>query len=444
MINAAGWMKLTSKPTKQVLFITYYWPPAGGSGVQRPVKFVKYLREFGWEPIVFTVANGEYPEKDSSLQDDIPEDVQVIKASTLEPYSLFRKITGNKHRVDANLFHSKKRKGIVSKLLFWVRSNLFIPDARVLWILPSIIKLYPFLRRNKVDAIISTGPPHTVHIIAKRLSKLFGIPWLADFRDPWTKIDYFEKLDLSPLARKIHQRLEHRVLTTADCVVTVSPFLAGELEKLSSRKVHVLTNGFDEDNFPKMPSMLDRKFTIVHMGMLGEARNHAIFWQALDELVQENEDFRKALEVRFYGKVDASVSRDITPALGGKIFIEQYVEHSEVPGILRRAHLLYLPIHDCAIDVGFLPGKLFEYLAARRPILSIGPTAGDTANLIQSLNVGITIDYAEKTQLKNYLKGRFHAYQVKEPFAATSDLDQFKRRTLTLRLSDLLNTLRHS
>jgi hypothetical protein len=436
-------MKIISEQKKRVLFITYYWPPAGGSGVQRPVKFVKYLREFGWEPIVFTVANGEYPEKDSSLQDDIPEGIHIIKASTLEPYSLFRKITGNKHRVDANLFHSKEKKGIISKLLFWIRSNLFIPDARVLWILPAIIKLYPFLRGNKIDAIISTGPPHTVHIIAKRLSKMFGVPWLADFRDPWTKIDYFEKLDLSPLARRIHQRLEHRVLTTADCVVTVSPFLAGELEKLSNRKVHVLTNGFDEENFPAILSIPDKQFTVVHMGMLGEARNHAIFWQALDELVRENEDFDNALDVRFYGKVDASVSQDITPLLAEKVFIEHYVKHSEVPGILRRAHLLYLPIHDCAVDVGFLPGKLFEYLAARRPILSIGPLAGDTAQLIRSLKVGTTIDYREKEQLKDYLKERFQAYRDNKPFETASDLDQFKRRTLTSRLSDLLNTLSH-
>jgi glycosyltransferase involved in cell wall biosynthesis len=426
---------------KRVLLITYYWPPAGGPGVQRPVKFTKYLREFCWEPIIFTVANGEYPERDETLLHDVPNDIQIVTAPTLEPYTLFRRLTGNKQTVNANLFHRRQKKGVVSRLLFWTRSNLFIPDARIGWLLPATWRLNAFLRQEKVDAIISTGPPHTVHLIAARVSQKFSIPWLADFRDPWTGIDYFEKLALTFAARRLHQRLEYRILTQASSVVTVSPFLQRMLEGISNRKVHVITNGFDEENFLHKGSATDTRFTIVHMGMLGGARDHRIFWQALAVLAEQDKAFHEALEIRLYGKVDAGILEAVPSILVGNTFLEHYVPHATVSYILQRAHLLYLPIHDCSIDVGFLPGKLFEYLAARRPIISIGPVSGDTANVIRSLHAGVTVGYSDQDALLHYFRERFLAYQRHEPFETSSSLAQYSRRNLTAALADLLNTL---
>jgi glycosyltransferase involved in cell wall biosynthesis len=431
---------MSPEEKKKVLLITYYWPPAGGSGVQRPVKFAKYLREFGWEPIVFTVANGEYPERDETLLQDIPEHLHIFTTPTLEPYTLFRALIGNKQPVNANFFHHRQKKGLVSRLLFWVRSNLFIPDARIGWFIPATRRLNAFLRQEKVDAIISTGPPHTVHLIASKVSKKFSIPWIADFRDPWTGIDYFDKLALTAAARRLHRRLEYRTLTQADSVITVSPFLQKMLEEISHRKVHVITNGFDEENFLHERPAADARFTIVHMGMLGGARDHRIFWQALATFAQQDNAFHEALEIHLYGKVDATILESIPPILLGNTLLEQYVPHAAVPNILQRAQLLYLPIHDCAIDAGFLPGKLFEYLAARRPILSIGPVHGDTANVIRSLRAGETVGYTDQDALLHYFRKRFQAYQQHEPFEASSSIAQFSRRNLTAALAALLNT----
>ncbi|MBT1688172.1 glycosyltransferase family 4 protein [Dawidia soli] len=431
---------MSAERRKRVLLITYYWPPAGGSGVQRSVKFTKYLREFGWEPIIFTVRNGEYPERDQTLIRDIPEDIEVVTAPTYEPYAIFRALTGHKQHVNANLFHNRQKKGVISRLLFWIRSNLFIPDARIGWLIPAKRRLNTFLRQESVDAIISTGPPHTVHLIAASVSKKFSIPWLADFRDPWTGIDYFDKLALTSAARRLHQRLEYRTLTQADSVITVSPFLQKMLEGISHRKVHVITNGFDEENFIHKRPAPDTRFTIVHMGMLGGARDHRIFWQALATLAQHDQAFHEALEIRLYGKVDAGILEAVPPVLARNTSLEHYVPHAVVPKILQRAQLLYLPIHDCAIDAGFLPGKLFEYLAARRPIISIGPVHGDAANVIRSLQAGVTVHYTDLDALIHYFRERFQAYQDHIPFEASSSLAQFSRRNLTAALADLLNT----
>lgn len=425
---------------KRVLIISYYWPPAGGSGVQRHLRFVKYLRLFGWEPVVFTVQNGEYPETDISLIKEIPPNILTLKAPSLEPYTLFKALTRNRYKVDANLFHSNEKKGALSRGIFWIRSNFFIPDARILWTIPSLLKLNKFLKAEKIDAIISTGPPHTAHVIAHRLSRKFNIPWLADFRDAWTKIDYFEKLNLSRVARMIHEKWERKILTAADCIVTVSPYHANELHKISKREVHVITNGFDEP-FPSLPQAYDEKFTVVHTGMLSESRNHAIFWEALTTLVQENDAFRDLLEIRFYGKTDPAVARSVTPALAGKVFIHDYVCHVGIPEILSRAQVLYLPIHHCSVDVGFLPGKLFEYLAARRPIISIGPSAGDTAHLLHDLKAGYTFEYHQMELLKECLLTCFHAFQNKTPYTTNAGIDQFSRKKLTEKLAGLLDQI---
>lgn len=426
---------------KTVLIITYYWPPAGGSGVQRHLIFAKYLRLFGWEPIIFTVKNGEYPELDSSLLSEVPEGIKVLKAVTIEPYALFRMLTGNRQTVGANLFHGKRKKSTTSKFLFWIRSNLFIPDARIFWALPSIFSLRRFLRHNSVDAIISTGPPHTTHIIARSISRSFKIPWLADFRDAWTKIDYFEKLNLSRIAKRIHQRWEQKILTSAHGIVTVSPYHAGELQKLAGRHVSVVTNGFDEDHFPDSRVMLDEKFTILHTGMLSEARNHSIFWEALSELSEANRDFREHLEIRFYGTTDASVLESVPPVLTDRTFFHDYVDHAKIPGLLRRARILYLPIHNCSVDVGFLPGKLFEYLGARRPVVSIGPATGDTAVLLEKLKAGQTFEYHQKESLKDCIRAHFQAFENNTSNFVSSNLDTFTRRNLTQQLAMLLDEL---
>ncbi|HTF81346.1 MAG TPA: glycosyltransferase, partial [Cytophagales bacterium] len=322
---------------KKVLIITYYWPPAGGSGVQRPLKFVKYLREFGWEPIVLTVENGEFPEMDQTLLKEVPQDITIIRRPITEPYSLFKLFTGKKktEKVNPNFF-SQKDKGLLNTISIFIRSNFFIPDARMWWINPTSKFLIDYLKSNKVDAIISTGPPHSLHLIAKKVKEKTNIPWLADFRDPWTDIDYYKELILLPFARKKHERLEKEVLVSADRVVCVTPSWAKGLEDNGGRPVDIVFNGFDPDDFANTPIALDEQFTVVHTGMFSKGRNHEVFWKAMSELVKENKDFSEKLEIHFYGSVDNSVNLYAAQyGLSHKVTIHSYIPHSEIVNVIR-------------------------------------------------------------------------------------------------------------
>ena len=235
---------------KKVLIITYYWPPSGGAGVQRWLKFVKYLREFGWEPVVYTPENPEAPAIDMSLEKDIPENLTVIKTKIWEPYSVYKKLVGIKpeEKIKAGFLSENKKPSLIENISVKIRGNFFIPDARKFWIKPSIKFLTKYLKDNPVDAIVSTGPPHSMHMIALGLKKKLNIPWLADFRDPWTNIDFYEELNLSASADKKHHQMEKSVLENADTVSVISRTMAVDFKRLYNRHYEVITNGFDEDD----------------------------------------------------------------------------------------------------------------------------------------------------------------------------------------------------
>jgi len=218
--------------SKKALIITYYWPPGGGAGVQRWLKFVKYLREFGWEPVIYTPENGEMPVIDSSLEKDVPDGVTVIRRPIWEPYSLYKKFVGagKDEKINTGFLTEKKRPGLAEKLSVWMRGNLFIPDARKYWIKPSVKFLRSYLKKNPVDVIISTGPPHSMHMIALPLSRELNVPWVADFRDPWTNIDYYKDLKLTKSADRKHHQMEKEVVTGATGIVVVGQRMKEEFE----------------------------------------------------------------------------------------------------------------------------------------------------------------------------------------------------------------------
>ncbi|HKR06499.1 MAG TPA: glycosyl transferase family 1, partial [Bacteroidia bacterium] len=301
---------------KKVLIITYYWPPSGGAGVQRWLKFAKYLREFGWEPVVYTPSNPENPVEDSSLFKDIPANLEVIKTPIWEPYGFYKKFVGRKkeEKINTGFLSEKKKTGFTEKVSVWLRGNFFIPDARKFWIKPSINFLSKYLTENKIDFIVSTGPPHSMHLIALGLKKKFNIPWLADFRDPWTNIDYYKDLMLSKSADKKHHQLEREVLANADLVVSIGntmneEFVRSQLQVDSAqlKKFHVITNGYDEEDLINNGVALDKKFSIAHIGTLVRSRNPEALWKSLSDLITSNSNFESDLEIRLVGKVDASV-----------------------------------------------------------------------------------------------------------------------------------------
>ena len=306
---------------KKVLIITYYWPPGGGAGVQRWLKFVKYLRQFGWEPIVYTALNGEMPVVDNSLEKDVPHGVRVIREPIWEPYSIYKKFIGRKkgEKINASFLNENKKGGIAEKISVWIRGNFFIPDARKFWVKPSVKKLLQLIRTEEIGYVISSGPPHSMHLIALALKReIAGLRWVADFRDPWTNIDFYEKLMLTQRADRLHHRLEREVLLNADLVISVGETMSRELADIyrdaggtEAGKFRVITNGYDDDDIERGDLIRDSKFSIAHVGTLVKDRNPAVLWKVLSRLVKTNLRFREKLEIKLVGKVDFFVKEEI-------------------------------------------------------------------------------------------------------------------------------------
>ncbi len=431
---------------KKVLIITYYWPPSGGAGVQRWLKFVKYLREYGWEPVVYTPENPEIPAFDISLEKDIPENLTVLKTKIREPYSAYKRFVGRKKddKIKTGFLSEKKNPSLLEKISVWIRGNLFIPDARKFWIKPSIKYLTNYLKNNPVDALVSTGPPHSMHLIALGLKKKLDIPWLADFRDPWTNIDFYHDLMLSKNADKKHSKLEHEVLSVADSITVISPSMANDFNRLCQRNYSVITNGFDKSDIGQNELELDMKFSISHIGSMVKTRNPEILWQALHEIIIENRNFEKDLEIKLIGQVDYSVDQSMK-----KFKIDQFVKktdylpHDEVVKIQQKSQLLLLLINNTPNSKMVLTGKLFEYLNSGRPILCIGPKDGDAARIIKETKTGIIADFNEKTKIKSEILTFYKDFlsnKIDNKYKG-KNIDKYSRKVLTGDLALLLNEI---
>lgn len=431
-----------SIPSKKVLIITYYWPPSGGSGVQRWLKFTKYLRDFNWEPVIYTPENPETPVEDNSLFRDIPEGITVLKKKIWEPYSFYKKFLGQKEedKIQTGFLTEKKKPKRKEKISVWIRGNLFIPDARKFWIRPSVKYLTTYLKKNPVDIIISTGPPHSMHLIALGLKKRLNIPWLADFRDPWTNIDFYKDLLLTPRADNKHKKLEQSVLKETDSLIVVGSTLKKEYENLGAEKVSVITNGFDQDDYKDDDICLDKKFSILHVGTITYSRNPKDFWSVLSELVNELQDFADDLEIKLIGKTDLSVDENIAK-LDLQKFVRKtnYLSHKEAIREQQKSHVLFLPINNTQNAKGIITGKLFEYLAARRPVLAIGPTDGDVAEILNNTNAGRISGFGENTRLKNHILALYHNYKKGKLQINAGDVSKYSRKNLTEELVKLLN-----
>lgn len=390
---------------KKVLIISYYWPPSGGAGVQRWLKFAKYLPEFGWEPHIYTPSNPEAPAYDDSLLNEIPEEVVVVKRKIFEPYSFYKKFTGNKGNVNAGFLSENEdsRKKFTESLSIWIRGNLFIPDARIMWVKPSTKFLRKYIEENNIKVVISTGPPHSMHLIAKKLKAKTNIKWIADFRDPWTNIDFYKDLMLTKVADKKHHKLEKSVLQQANKVITIGNTMAKELEKVRGSSIDVITNGYDLSDFNDVVTKIDNHyFTITHVGSINSDRNHDIFWKALRDLCNKNKEFELKLKLVFVGKLDYQVIKSIKDYnFTDKTEIISYIPHNEIIKYLYSANCLYLPLNNTPNAKGVLSGKLFEYLATNIDIVGIGHPNGDAAEIISKTKSGYMIDFNDKTGLIN-------------------------------------------
>lgn len=434
---------------KKVLILTYYWPPSGGAGVQRWLKFVKYMHLFGWQPIVYTAENGEIPVRDESLQKDVPEGTVVLKTPIWEPYTIYKRFIGRKKedKINASFLNENKKTGVTEKISIWIRGNFFIPDARKFWIKPSINYLSDYIQKNKIDYVISSGPPHSMHLIALGLKKKFpGIKWLADFRDPWTNIDFYEKLMLTTWADTKHHQQELSILMSADSVVSIGKAMSDEFDVMyrkaggkSKNKFKVITNGYDEDDVSEDAQAKDSKFSIAHIGTLVKDRNPDLLWKVLSDLVNENAEFKKQLEIKLVGKVDIYVKDQIERfKLSDYVKKIDYLPHNEVIKEQQRSRVLLLLVNNTKNAKGILTGKFFEYMSSGAPILAIGPTAGDLAKIINETKSGLISDFEDEKSLKKNILSYFDGVAVERNEEAIS---RYSRQGLTKQVCDLLNTL---
>lgn len=429
---------------QRVLIITYYWPPSGGSAVLRWLKFAKYLRNFGWEPVIYTPSNPEPQEIDESLLGDIPEGLAVLRTPITEPYTLYKKFTGRKKtdRLGVGMMADKKSQSLASRLSLWIRSNLFIPDPRMLWIRPSVEYLRKYLSENPVQAIITTGPPHSMHLIGMRLKAATGIPWIADFRDPWTNIDFYRDLLLTRFADRLHRRLESRVLKNADRIITVSNGMTEEFLQAGAPRVSTITNGFDEEGRTEAQPVTGEKFTLLHLGSIPFSRNPECLWQALSEIQGTDPEFARRIEIKLVGKVDQGVTDAIRQhQLGDLVSFVPYIEHSLTPTLIQSASVLLLLINNTPNAKGILTNKFFEYLASGRPILGIGPADGDAAQILKETASGVMVEHEDIQSATAVLRNLFELYSQGKLQSTTRNIMKYSRLSLTGEIARLLNEL---
>jgi hypothetical protein len=421
----------------KVLIITYYWPPAGGPGVQRWLKFVKYLPDFGVQPIVYIPENPNYPIVDTSLLNEVSNDVIILKQPIREPYKLAKLFSNSSKTISSGVIPKEKKQSNIQRLLLYVRGNYFIPDARKAWVKPSVAFLSKYIQKESIDTIITTGPPHSLHLIGLQLKQQLGLTWLADFRDPWTTIGYHKQLKLTKSSQEKHLKLEKEVLQTADHIIVTSENTKREFQLKTQQPITVITNGYDVFNVPRVEK--DAKFTLSHIGSLLSERNPNVLWKVLSELTLENEAFKDSFELKLIGVVSDDVMTSILEfGLKPYVNVVGYVSHEEALKAQRQSQVLLLVEIDSKDTKAIIPGKLFEYMVSETPILAIGPKDSDVERIIKSTNTGSYFYYSAEDDLKNQILSYFEAYQQNNLKTNPIGLQPYSRKALTKQLSLLL------
>ena len=430
---------------KKVLVIAYYWPPSGGSGVQRWLKFVKYLPSFGVTPIVFTPENPAFDIKDASLEKDVPAEAEVIRFPIWEPYEAFFAVSrffgGKKSTKPTDLVGAGTQKGLFQKVSTWLRGNLMIPDPRVFWVKPSVRILQDIIRDNQIHTIITTGPPHSIHLIGYRLKKKMpSVKWLADFRDPWSEWGFLDTLMVGSITRKFHRVLEKKVLMRADIVTTITPFYVRSFEKLAGRKVELLTNGYDEDDFARLSPLRTSRFVIRHVGIMNEECNPRPFMQALKQAMREDPEIGKVVTLDFVGEVHPAFRADVgnDDELKSVTTFTPSVPHKQLIDLYNNSSLLLIVLEGYKDAEGYMPGKLFEYIATGLPILGVGPENGDAGNLMKSANAGEMIAGNDVQRINKVIQKHFAEWKNPTRSNSTISHENYSRRAITGKLVDLL------
>lgn len=420
--------------------------------MQRWVKFAKYLPSEGWQPVIYTPENPEQLAVDESLAKEVPEAAEIVKTRIIEPYELYKKLLRrsghSKEAVEVNPVNAQN-KSALQKAAMWVRGNLFRPDPRCLWIGPSVRFLKKYLAEHPVDLIVSTGPPQSMHMIGLRLSRETGLPWIADFRDPWTKIFYFKHLAMTPATERWHKKMEKKVLDEASAVVAVSPLVQQEFQAMTDTPVELITNGFDECDFStercaEAYGGKSKEFIITHTGLFAADGNPTVLWDVLAEKCLSDERFRKVLKIKLIGKTDDQILKALKDrGLGDSLIDMGYQPHSVAIEEQRKASLLILPLRKEPEYKAVLPGKLFEYLASQRPILGIGQPDGAMAMIVNETRTGTAIDWEDREGMAQYIEQCWEKHLEGRLATEGADLSRFTRHSLTRRMAGLFDNIIH-
>lgn len=422
---------------KRALIITYYWPPSGGPGVQRWLKFVKYFREFGIEPVVYVPENPNYPLIDENFSSEIPSGIEILKFPIKEPYRFAKLFSKKKTKQISSGIISKKEISAMEKLMLYVRGNFFIPDARVGWVKPSVKFLSNYLKENPVDVVITTGPPHSLHLIGMQLKKELKQRWIADFRDPWTTIHYHKSLRLNKSSERKHKELEAAVLNSADCIVVTSPTTKKEFETITETPIEVITNGYDVSE--NTACELDKNFSISHIGSLLSERNPEVLWKVLAEICGENSDFKNDLELKFAGAVSDDIKNSLSEfELQNNCNFLGYISHQEALKLQKQSQILLLVEMNRAETKAIIPGKLFEYLAARRPIVAFGPKESDIETIILETKSGEFFSYWDNENLKKIILQYYKEFKEGNVSIFSEGIEKYSRRELTRKMASLI------
>lgn len=423
---------------KRALIITYYWPPAGGPGVQRWLKFVKYFHEFGIEPIVYAPENPNYPLVDHNFVSEVPMDVEIIKQPIKEPYALAKLFSKKKTKQFSSGIISKKEISAIEKLMLYVRGNFFIPDARVGWVKPSVNFLSKYIVENPIDLIITTGPPHSLHLIGLQLQEKTGVKWIADFRDPWTTIHYHKSLRLTKSSERKHKALEASVLKSADAISVTSPTTKKEFEMITDKPIEVITNGYDISK--KISLEMDTRFSISHIGSLLSERNPQVLWKVLAEICKENTSFQNELLLKFAGAVSEEVKKSINDfGLNENCKFLGYVSHSEALKLQLESQVLLLVEINSSETRAIIPGKIFEYLAAKRPIIALGPKESDIEGIINETKAGKFFNYLDEKILKVEILRLYAQFLNGDLQIASEGVEKYSRRELTRQMASFIS-----
>ena len=431
--------------SKKVLIVTYYWPPAGGPGVQRWLKFAKYLPEFGWEPIIYTPENPSYPLVDETLIKEVPQDLKIVKTNIWEPYQIAEKFSKSNKKFKGGQFDVGKNQSFVSKLSIFIRGNFFIPDARKFWVKPSIKFLKEYLTENHIDTIVTTGPPHSLHLIGLELKKeLPNLKWIADFRDPWTEISYYKHLKLTSSSDKKHRQLEKSVFENADLTLATS-YTDAENFRKNGANAFCITNGFDKQETTEgsNPFLSAQKFTLSYVGVLEQLRNPENLWNAIYFLLNNNQDFADDFELKFVGRIDEIILQQLKH-LGIDHIVNNlgYLAHDESVNEMENSDLLLITNFPNESSKGIIPGKLFEYLATGKQIISFGPKDADVETILNKTKAGKHFDYSESAEISDFILSLYKDWKSGKSIQNSANINEFSRKELTQKLAELLTDLK--